>query len=195
MPWWDELSVYYYTTTCTILERSSCVSGGCLLHLEFLYNRYGKLRSPSHDTMRAPMMLNIQSLIDDAKCFETVRHMRWPDGITCPHCTSLQVTRQGFDETRPMRQKYECRACRKRFDDLTGTIFAGHHRPLRTWILGLYFMGLNLSNEQIAKELDLNGDHAQKMTSQLRRGIVERTTGGAAQRRGRVRRSLCHGRT
>jgi transposase-like protein len=124
--------------------------------------------------MRAPMMLNVQTLIDDAKCFEIVRHMRWPDGITCPHCTSLQATRQGFDETRPMRQKYECRACRKRFDDLTGTIFAGHHRPLRTRILGLYFMGLNLSNEQIAKELDLNGDDAQKMTSQLRRGIVER---------------------
>jgi transposase-like protein len=120
------------------------------------------------------MILNIQSLIDDRKCFETVRQMRWPDGVTCPHCSSLQVTRQGFDETQPMRQKYECRACCRRFDDLTGTIFAGHHRPLRTWILGLYLMGLNLSNEQIAKELDLNGDDAQEMTSRLRQGIVER---------------------
>jgi hypothetical protein len=24
---------------------------------------------------------------------------------------------------------------------LTGTILAGHHRPLRTWVLCLYFMG------------------------------------------------------
>ena len=63
---------------------------------------------------------------------------------------------------------------RKRFDDLTGTIFAGHHQPLRVWMLCLYFMGLNLSNEQIAHELDLNGDDAQKMTTQLREGIVER---------------------
>jgi transposase-like protein len=119
-------------------------------------------------------MLNIQSLIDDGKCFEIVRQLRWPDGVTCPHCTSLRVTRQGYDETQPLRRKYECRACHRRFDDLTGTIFAGHHRPLRTWILALYFMGLNLSNEQIAKGLDLNGDDAQEMTSRLRQGIVER---------------------
>ena len=41
-------------------------------------------------------------------------------------------------------------------------------------MLCLYFMGLNLSNEQIAQELDLNNDDAQKMTTQLREGIVER---------------------
>ncbi len=73
------------------------------------------------------------------------------------------------------RQKYECSACRRRFDDLTGTIFAGHHRPLRIWILCLYLMGLNLSKEQIAQQLDFNGDDVQKMASQLRVGIVERS--------------------
>ena len=31
-------------------------------------------------------MVNIQNLIDDAKCFETVRDLRWADGIVCPHC-------------------------------------------------------------------------------------------------------------
>jgi len=41
-------------------------------------------------------------------------------------------------------------------DDLSDTIFAGHHQPLRVWILCLYFMGLNLSSEQIAQELDLD---------------------------------------
>ena len=120
-------------------------------------------------------MLNILNLIDDAKCFETVRAMRWPQGVACPHCHSPQVTKQGHDESQPERQKYECTVCRKRFDDLTGTIFAGHHQPLRVWMLCLYFMGLNLSNEQIAHELDLNSDDVQKMTTQLREGIVERT--------------------
>jgi hypothetical protein len=33
-----------------------------------------------------------------------------------------------------------------RFDDLTGTVLAGHHQPLRVWVLRLPFMGLNLSN-------------------------------------------------
>jgi hypothetical protein len=45
---------------------------------------------------------------------------------------------------------------------------------LRVWILCLYFLGLNLSNEQIGQELNLDPDDAQKMTSQLREGIVER---------------------
>ena len=120
------------------------------------------------------MTVNIQNLIDDAKCFQTVRLLRWPDGVTCPHCASSQVIKKGHDDTQPARQRYECSACQRRFDDLTGTIFAGHHQPLRVWILCLYFMGLNLSNEQIAQELDLNPDDTQKMTSQLREGIVVR---------------------
>lgn len=36
----------------------------------------------------------------------------------------------------------------------------------------LYFMGLNLSNEQIAQELDLDKDDVYQMTSQLRTGIA-----------------------
>jgi hypothetical protein len=35
-------------------------------------------------------------------------------------------------------------------------------------------MGLNLSNQQIAAELDLNKDDVQQMTSQLRQGIVDK---------------------
>jgi hypothetical protein len=42
----------------------------------------------------------------------------------------------------------------KRFDDLTNTVLAGHHQSLSAWILCLYFMVLNLSNAQIAQELD-----------------------------------------
>jgi transposase-like protein len=119
-------------------------------------------------------MVNIRDLIDDAKCFETVRTMRWPDGVTCPNCSSPTVIKNGRDETQPQRQRYECHTCRQRFDDLTGTIFAGHHEPLRTWIICLYFMGLNLSSLQIAKELDMSPSDARAMVQQLRQGIVDR---------------------
>ena len=36
-------------------------------------------------------------------------------------------------------------------------------------------MGLNLSNQQIARELDLNKDDVQRMTKQLRQGVVVNT--------------------
>jgi hypothetical protein len=84
------------------------------------------------------------------------------------------VVKRGRDEARPNRRRSECRSCGRRFDDLTETVFAGHHRPLRTWVLVPYLMGLNLSNEQIAHELDLDPDDAQKMTAQLREGVVRR---------------------
>ena len=119
-------------------------------------------------------MINIRDLIDDAKCFRTVREMRWADLVTCPHCSSEAVIKDGRDETQPYRQRYLCHGCRKRFDDLTGTIFAGHHEPLRTWVVCLYFMGLNLSSLQIAKELDMDRSDVQAMVQQLRQGIVDR---------------------
>jgi transposase-like protein len=117
-------------------------------------------------------LVNLASLIDDAKCFDLVRQHRWPDGVRCPTCGSAGVIRHGRDDTQPNRQRYRCKDCEARFDDLTDTIFAGHHRPLRSWVLCLYFMGLNLSNRQIAQELDLSVSDVQVMTEQLRSGLV-----------------------
>ncbi|CAH2603455.1 transposase [Rhodovastum atsumiense] len=105
----------------------------------------------------------------------TVRQHRWPDGVRCPECDSAMVIRNGHDEGQPHRQRYLCKACHGRFDDLSGTVLAGHHQPLRVWVLCLYLMGLNLSNRQIAQELDLGTSDVQAMTEQLRQGLVART--------------------
>jgi hypothetical protein len=93
-------------------------------------------------------MVNLQTLIDNAQCFETVRAMPWPHGVRCPECDSAEVTKDGRNDTQP---------------------------ELRVWTLCLSFRGLNLSNEQIAQELGLDPDDAQVMASQLREGILERT--------------------
>ncbi len=126
-------------------------------------------------------MINIRDLIDDAQCYQTVRDLRWPNGTSCPHCSAQVIIRDGKDDTQPHRQRYLCRHCRKRFDDLTGTIFAGHHQPLRIWIICLYFMGLNLSTSQIAKELGINRNDAQAMVQLLRQGVVDRRSAVALQ--------------
>jgi hypothetical protein len=42
-------------------------------------------------------------------------------------------------------------------------------------VLCLYLMGLNLSNQQIAAELDLSASDVQAMTKHLRAGLVART--------------------
>src|SRR5918995_5547717 len=132
--------------------------------------RPARARSPG--VMTAPDLVNLSALIDDARCFALVRQQRWPEGVRCPACGSGSVVRDGFDETRPHRQRCRCKACAGRFDDLTGTVLAGHHQPLRVWVLCLYLMGLNLSNRQIARELGLDGSDVQAMAEQLRRGLI-----------------------
>src|SRR4029453_10294458 len=122
--------------------------------------------------MAAPNLVNLSGLMDDAKCFAFVRQHRWPEGVRCPGCSSGAVIRNGGDHPQPHRHRYRCKACVGRFDDLTGTVLAGHHRPLRVWVLCLYFMGLNLSNRQIALELGLSGSDVQLMTEQLRHGLA-----------------------
>jgi transposase-like protein len=96
--------------------------------------------------MTAPDLVNLSALIDDAKCFAMVRQHRWPEGVRCPACGGAGVARDGRDDTQPQRQRYRCKGCTGRFDDLTGTVLAGHHQPLRVWVVCLYLMGLNLAN-------------------------------------------------
>ena len=121
------------------------------------------------------MQVNIKNLIDEVQCYQTDREMRWPDGVVCPSCQSTQVIKRGFDDTEPARQRYACTDCHARFDDLTDTILAGHHQPLKVWILCLYFRGLNLSNEHIANELDINRSDVHPMTAQRREGMVKKS--------------------
>ena len=60
------------------------------------------------------MQVNIKRLIDAVQCYQTVRELRWPDGIASPSCQPTQVIKRGCDDTEPARQHYECGTCDKR---------------------------------------------------------------------------------
>jgi transposase-like protein len=120
-------------------------------------------------------LIKLTNLLDEAKCYEVIRQLRWPEGVICLHCRGTGVVRNGHDDRERHRQRYLCKTCKYRFDDLTGTVLAGHHQPVSTWILGSYFMGVNLSNRQIAHELGVCESDVQAMTEVLRHGIVAKT--------------------
>ncbi len=119
------------------------------------------------------MLINIKDLIEDRLCYEKVRELRWAEGVRCPHCMNQSYKRHGHHNNCEHRYRYQCKNCHKYYDDLTMTVFEGHHQPLKVWILCLYLMGLNLSNTQIAKELDLNESDTQIMCNTLRSKTVE----------------------
>src|SRR3954469_17932718 len=136
--------------------------------------RWQTLSISRYRPMASLQVINLTSLIDDARCYELIRHHRWPEGVRCTACSSAAVIRHGHDETQRHRQRYRCKDCGARFDDLTDTMLAGHHQPLRVWVLCLYLRGLNLSNQQIAEELGLGSSDVQAMTEHLRHGLAVR---------------------
>jgi transposase-like protein len=125
-------------------------------------------------TEKRSMIINISQLMSDEACFNQVRELRWSDGVRCPHCHSDQIIKRGKDDVQVHRQRYQCKSCTRHFDDLTGSVFEGRHQPLKVWLVCLYLMSLNLSNKQIASELDLNKDDTYKMTKALREHLFKK---------------------
>ena len=118
-------------------------------------------------------MINIENIIDPKKCYEEIRRIRWKDGISCPKCKSYRIKKSGFGFQNRLKQHYKCKDCQKKFDDLTGTPFAKHNLSTPLMLIFLYFLGLNLSNNQIAKELNLSQSTAQDIATTLRKSILE----------------------
>lgn len=119
--------------------------------------------------------INILDIVTDEKCYEYLRLVRWQDGVKCVDCESEEIMNNGSMSHNEHVRRYECRSCGKGFNDLSVTEFANSNKPLKVWILSLYFMGLNLSDRQIAQELDLTEKTAQEITTKLRKGIVKKS--------------------
>ena len=60
-----------------------------------------------HHARSPTLQVNIKNLIDDVQCYQTVRELRWPEGIACPSCQSKHIIKSGFDDKELARQRYE----------------------------------------------------------------------------------------
>ena len=78
---------------------------------------------------------------DPVAAAEYLESLRWPDGVVCPKC--------GESEREPYRLKgkslknrrvWKCRACRKQFTVMVGTIFESSHVPLNKWLAAFYML-------------------------------------------------------
>jgi len=117
-------------------------------------------------------MIKIDNIIDPKKCYEEIREIRWKDGVFCPRCGSYEIKKSGFNFQNKLKQHYKCKECQKKFDDLTGTPFSKHRLSAPKMLIFLYFLGLNLSNSQIAQELNLAKSTAQDIATSLRKSIL-----------------------
>ncbi|HRK62956.1 MAG TPA: IS1595 family transposase [Terricaulis sp.] len=75
---------------------------------------------------------------DEAAALAHYEAIRWPDGVHCLHCGSVNVIRMKGKTTRP--GLHNCRDCRKPFRATMGTIYEKSHIPLHKWLLATHIM-------------------------------------------------------
>ena len=100
---------------------------------------------------------------------------RWPDGIHCPHCGSMNVQTGAKHKTMP----YRCREkeCAKRFSAKTGTVMEGSKLGFQTWMIATYLLSTNLksvSSMKLHRDLSINQRSAWFLAHRLRVALAER---------------------
>lgn len=93
----------------------------------------------------------IRYFADADKCHEFLVAMRWPDGVTCPHCGSKQV---GNMVLSGKRRLWNCKNpdCRKQFTAKVGTIFEDSPLGLDKWLPAVWMI-VNAKNGVSSCEL------------------------------------------
>ena len=79
---------------------------------------------------------------DDATAEAWFVARRWPTGVACPHCGSLNIQTGAKHATMP----YRCREkqCAKRFSPKTGTVMEGSKLGLQVWMIATYLVSTSL---------------------------------------------------
>ncbi|MDE2232505.1 MAG: IS1595 family transposase [Patescibacteria group bacterium] len=92
------------------------------------------------------MTLNLTDPIftDERKAREYFEAIRWPDGVTCPHCgnaDSARIYAIAPNAKAKVRQGlYECQDCHGQFTVMTGSVMESSHLPLTKWALAYRLM-------------------------------------------------------
>jgi len=100
------------------------------------------------------MMQAIRYFADADVCVEFVASMRWPDGVSCPHCAGKKVS---FLKSRRI---WKCmnKECHKQFSVKTGTIFEDSPIALDKWLTAVWLVvncKNGISSYEIARDLKL----------------------------------------
>lgn len=102
-------------------------------------------------------------------CIKYLISLRWPDGVVCPACGSIQIRRT-------TRGLFECQACTRQTSVTAGTLFHNTRKPLRLWFEAMWHItnqkyGANALGLQRA--LGLGSYHtAWKWLHKFRRAMV-----------------------
>lgn len=81
--------------------------------------------------------INAPQFTDETAAIAHLEASRWPDGVNCPHCGSVTVTRMGGQTQAGM---FLCNDCRDKFTARTGTVMERSHIPVHKWLLAIHLL-------------------------------------------------------
>ena len=114
------------------------------------------------------------TLMDAVKMFDTEEKAeawfvakRWPDGVACVFCGSVNIATITSRKPQPFR----CRDCRKHFSVKTGTLMHSAKIPLSKWAIAFYLYATNLkgvSSMKLHRDLGIRQASAWYMAHRIR---------------------------
>ena len=110
---------------------------------------------------------------DDAAAEQWLIKARWPQGIGCPECGSMNINTGEKHKTMPFR----CRDCRKKFSVKTGTPMHSAKVGYRDWLFAIYLISTNLksiSSMKLHRELGITQKSAWHLAHRIRKGLGQK---------------------
>lgn len=123
-------------------------------------------KSPNQDVPKNLLEMSRYFTNGDV-CVDFVAEMRWPNGVTCPHCGSKRVSYLSS------RRIWKCMAkeCHKQFSVKTGSIFEDSSIGLDKWLMAVWLIvncKNGISSYEIARDLHVTQKTAWFMLHRIR---------------------------
>lgn len=104
---------------------------------------------------------------DDAAAEQWFIEQRWPNGVACHYCGSLDINGLANHPTMP----YHCRDCRRFFSPKTGTVMQSSKLGYRKWALAIYIFTTGIkgtSSMRLHREIGVSQKTAWHMAHRIR---------------------------
>ena len=128
----------------------------------------GKQKAPGKFYRKGMTLVEaVKRFSDEEEAERWFVETRWPNGIACPFCGSLDTNERKNRKPQP----YHCRDCRKDFSVKTNTLMHGSKLSLGTWALAYYLLTTNLkgvSSMKLRRDLGITQKSAWHLAHRIR---------------------------
>ena len=87
--------------------------------------------------MSKPTAINAPQFTDETAAIGHLEASRWPGGVNCPHCGSVDRYAHGRQNAGRM---FLCNDCREKFTARSGTVMERSHIPVHKWLLAIHLL-------------------------------------------------------